>query len=307
MKESGDLKGRFPLEQGLFYKGLIIHEKKIITDSTWKCTRDTSYRPIRFNTPTYYVAGPGEEMDMNKYPADWRKPDFSDVEWKNAQVIMSGIPKNLIGGYGTVSGWLLIPSTIPPMEMKTQRLVKLNRSNAVQLPTGFPGVKTAFEIPAHTEATFILDQGFLTNAYPEMIFSGGSEGTMSLSYAEALFTKYPAKGNRNETEGKKLNGRKDSIVSNGGREQHFTPLIPHLSLCSDKNNNRSDPLMIEDVFGTFTGYPFQLNAKIIQTIRNSVKCWKSAGELPGNAQWKHIWIVLIMNNYNISVMPGSRH
>ena len=256
--------GQISLRTGFILQGSDHHEKKIITDSTWKCTRDTSYRPIRFNTPTYYVAGPGEEMDMNKYPADWRKPDFSDVKWKNAQVIMPGIPKNLIGGYGTVSGWLLIPSTIPPMEMKTQRLVKLNRSNAVQIPTGFPGVKTAFEIPAHTEATFILDQGFLTNAYPEIIFSGGSQGTIILSYAEALFIKYPAKGNRNETEGKELNGRTDSIVSNGSRGQHFTPLtFRTYRYVQIKITTQADPLIIEDVFGTFTGYPFQLNARII--------------------------------------------
>ncbi len=256
--------GQISLRTGFILQGTDNKEKKIITDSSWKCTRDFSFRPIRFNTPTYYVAGPGEQLDMNKYQADWKKLDFPDDNWKNAQVIMPGIPKNLIGGYGTVSGWLLIPSIIPPMEMTTQRLVKLNKAVAVQIPAQFPAIKTAIEIPAHTEATIILDQGFLTNAYPEIIFSGGKQGSVSMSYAEALFTKYPAKGNRNETEGKEFIGRQDSIISNGGRAQDFTPLtFRTYRYIQIKITTQSDPLSIEDIFGTFTGYPFQLNARIV--------------------------------------------
>jgi len=255
--------GQISLRTAFILQGSGPNGKKIITDSSWKCTRDVAYRPIRFYTPTYYVAGPGEQMDMNKYLTDWRKLDFPDEHWKNAQVIMQGIPKNLIGGYGTVSGWLLVPSFIPPMELTNQRLAKLVMSTAVQIPARFPLVKTAFAIPAHTEATIILDQGFLTNAYPEIIFSGGKEGSVTLGYAEALFIKYPAKGNRNETEGKEFIGRKDSILSNGGREQDFTSLtFRTYRYIQIKIVTQSDPLTIEDIFGTFTGYPFQLNARM---------------------------------------------
>jgi len=255
--------GQISLRTGFILQGSDHNEKKIITDSSWKCIRDTSYRPIRFNTPTYYVAGPGEQLDMNKYLADWKEPDFPDDHWKNAQVIMPGIPKDLIGGYGTVSGWLLIPSVIPPMEMTIQRLSKVDKAEAVQIPAQFPAVKTAFEIPAHTVATIILDQGFLTNAYPEIIFSGGRQGSVTLTYAEALFIKYPSKGNRNETEGKVFIGRKDSIVSNGSRNQDFTPLtFRTYRYMQIKITTQSDPLTVEDIFGTFTGYPFQLNARM---------------------------------------------
>ncbi len=255
--------GQISLRTGFILQGSDHNERKIITDSNWKCIRDVAYRPIRFNTPTYYVAGPGEELDMNKYMADWKKLDFPDGNWKNAEVIMPGIPKNLIGGYGTVSGWLLIPSLIPPMELTNQRLAKLDKSVTAQIPAQFPAIKTAFEIPAHTEATIILDQGFLTNAYPEIIFSGGREGSVTLSYAEALFLKYPAKGNRNETEGKEFIGRKDSIISNGTRAQDFTPLtFRTYRYLQIKIRTQSEPLTIEDVFGTFTGYPFQLNARM---------------------------------------------
>ena len=52
-------------------------------------------------------------------------------------------------------------------------------------------------------------------------FSGGRQGSIDSDYAEALFIKYPAKGNRNETAGKKLIGRKDSIISRRGEESGF--------------------------------------------------------------------------------------
>jgi alpha-L-rhamnosidase len=256
--------GQISLRTAFILQGDDHNEIKIITDSSWKCTRDPSYRPIRFNIPTYYVAGAGELLDMNQYLSGWRKLDFSDGNWKNAQLIMPGIPKNLMGGYGTVSGWLLIPSVIPPMELTNQRFSKLTVSPSVQIPIQFPAVKTSFEIPAHSDATIILDQGFLTNAYPEIIFSGGAEGTISLSYAEALFSKYPSKGNRNVTEGKEFIGRKDSIISNGSKEQEFTPLsFRTYRYLQIKIKTQSASLVIEDVFGTFTGYPFQLNAKLV--------------------------------------------
>jgi alpha-L-rhamnosidase len=258
--------GQISFRTGFILQGSRENEEKLFTDSNWKCIRDISYHPIRFVTPSYYVAGPGEQIDMNLHPADWKKIDFPDDQWKNAQVIMPGIPKNLIGGYGTVSGWLLIPSMIPPMELMQQRLSKLKQAEAIHIPADFPAVKVSFEIPAHTEASIILDQGFLTNAYPEIVFSGGRQSTITLSYSEALYSKYPEKGNRNEIKGKEFIGRTDSIISNGIRRQDFTSLnFRTYRFLKIKIRTESDPLIIEDVFGTFTGYPFQLNARMITT------------------------------------------
>ena len=235
----------------------------INTNDGWKCIRDLSCKPLPFITPTYYVAGPGELVNMKEYLADWETQDYPDSSWKNAQIILPGIPKNIIGGYGTVSGWLLIPAIIPQMEMKPQSLVRLSKSSGIAIPAAFPSTKTSITIPAHTVATILLDQTFLTNAYPTIVFSGGKEGAVSLSYAEALYTKYPSKGNRNETEGKIFIGRKDSIISNGKTGQVFTSLsfrtYRYLQLSI---STKDDPLAIEDIYGTATGYPFQMNARL---------------------------------------------
>ena len=233
------------------------------TNDSWKCARDFSVQPLPFKTPTYYVAGPGELVNMKDNLGDWQSQDFSDGSWKNAHVIFRGIPKDIIGGYGTVSGWLLIPSGIPPMELLPQSLIKVSQSSGIDLPASFPSTKTSLTISAHKSVSILLDQTFLTNAYPTLVFSGGTGTGISLSYAESLYTNYPSKGNRNETLGKTFIGRKDSIISNGKTGQTFTTLsfrtYRYLQLSI---TTRDEPISIEDLYGTATGYPFQMNARL---------------------------------------------
>ncbi len=255
--------GQISLRTGFILQSQDSGGQLINTNQDWKCIRDSSYRALLFNPPDYYVAGPGQLINMYESVEGWEKPDFPDSSWKNAQDISFGRPKNMLGGYGTISDWMLIPSIIPQMELKYQRLSKLSKSEGVQIATGFPSSGKPLTIPANTTATIILDQGFLTNAYPELILSGGAGGAVSLSYAEALYSRYPAKGNRNETEGKSFIGRKDSIVSNGRMRQIFTSLtfrtyrFIQIIVTTEK-----DPLIIEDIYGTETGYPFQFNARL---------------------------------------------
>jgi alpha-L-rhamnosidase len=255
--------GQISLRTGFILQGTGDAGQIVNTNNEWKCIRDSSYRPLPYKPPTYYVAGPGEQISMKDRQKDWQKTDFVDSSWKNAMTISPGIPKGLIGGYGTISGWLLESSIIPQMELKKQRLLLVSYAEGVKIIPGFPSVKTSITVPANTNATILLDQGFLTNAYPEMIISGGDKAGISLTYAEALFNKYPSKGNRNETDGKIISGRKDSIISNGMQGQFFTTLsfrtYRYLQL---KINTREDPLVVEDISGTATGYPFLMNARL---------------------------------------------
>ncbi len=235
----------------------------INTDNTWKCIMDSSYEPIRVVMSTYYVAGPGEQVDMKKHIRSWDKMGYKDSAWKSAQSIFPGLPKNVIGGYGTPTGWMLVPSSIPPMELKKERLLRVRKAVGITVPGTFPATETAVTVPANTVATMVLDQTHLTNAYPTLVFSGGRDASISLGYAEALFTRYPAKENRNEIEGKKFIGRKDVIISDGTKEQVFTALsfrtYRYIELVI---TTKEEPLVLNDLYGTFTGYPFQFNAKL---------------------------------------------
>lgn len=237
--------------------------KFLNTNETWKCIQDSSYSPIPVVMETYYVAGSGEKVNMVAHLKGWENVSFPDEGWKASQVLFSGNPKNFIGEYGIPYGWLLVPSSLPQMELKPQRLLKLRKSEGIAVPKSFPANKTSITIPANTVATLLLDQTFLTNAYPVITFNGGKDGVISISYQEALFTKYPEKGNRNMVEGKTMIGRTDNIISDGSINQHFTTLnwrtyrYMQLSITT-----KETPLVLEDIYGISTGYPFELNAKM---------------------------------------------
>ncbi|RYF56488.1 MAG: alpha-rhamnosidase, partial [Cytophagaceae bacterium] len=164
---------------------------------------------------------------------------------------------------GSPNGWMLVPSSIPPMEMTMQRLAQVRWATGVTVPSSFPATKTALTIPANTVATLLLDQSVLTNAFPTLLFSGGTDAGISLGYAEALYTKIPNKGNRNEVDGKQFIGRKDSLISNGTTGQVYTPLTwrtyRYLQL---RVTTKAEPLVIDDIYGTFTGFPFQRTASL---------------------------------------------
>jgi alpha-L-rhamnosidase len=250
------------LRTGLIMQGATEAEQEINTNADWKCIRDNSYQPLQVQIPnTYYVSGPGEQVNMAAHPRDWKKGDFNDASWKNAEVIFPGNPKNLFGAFGIPVGWLLVPSEIPQMELTVERLKKTRSAQGVTLPSSFPASKSPFTVPANAKAVILLDQGYLTNAYPTIMFSGGRDASMSLEYAESLYTKYPAKGNRNETEGKQFIGREDSVISDGSASQQYTPLtwrtFRYIQLTIF---TKQDPIMIDDLYGTFTGYPFTYNA-----------------------------------------------
>ncbi|RYD95558.1 MAG: hypothetical protein EOP54_15595 [Sphingobacteriales bacterium] len=233
------------------------------TDTTWKCIADNSYSPLAVKTQAYHVAGPGIMIDMHTVSKNWQNTYMDDTKWNSAKLISPGVPKNMNGEDVSTNAWLLQPSVLPQMELTYQRLAALRRATGAKVTAGFPAQKKQVIIPANTTATILLDQGFLTNAYPTIAFGGGKGGAVSLTYAEALYTKFPMKGNRNEVDGKIIIGRMDSVISDGTVGQQFTPFswrtYRYLQL---RITTKSEALTIDDVYGTFIGYPFKLNASI---------------------------------------------
>ncbi len=248
------------LRTGFILQGATTAEEIVNTDESWKCIRDDSYQPIKITHRDYYGAGPGEQIDMRFHIRNWEGLSFDDKDWKKAQLLFRGVPKN--GPEGGFDGWMLTPSIIPQMEMTPQRLVQVRKADGIVVPSSFPGIKTALTIPANTTATLLLDQSHLTNAYFNLLFSGGKSGTITISYTEALFSNHPEKGNRNEVEGKTFMGRHDSIISDGSKSQLFTTLwwrtFRYIQL---RVTTKEEPLIIDDLYGTFTGYPFRISTR----------------------------------------------
>jgi alpha-L-rhamnosidase len=261
----GDLRqeANMSLRTGFILQGGTAEAQTLNTNNSWKCIKDSSYAPIKVNMPSYYVAGPGEQIDMKSHIREWEKLSYNDIEWKQSQIIFAGTPKNLIGAFGSLNGWMLIPSGIPQMELRKERLLKLRKAEGIIVPSSFPATQTTVIVPANTVVTLLVDQTFLTNAYPTMLFSGGKDATISLGYAEALFKTFPVKENRNDIDGKKFMGRKDLIISDGTAGQLFTPLsFRTYRYIEITITTKTDALVIDDLYGTFTGYPFQFNARL---------------------------------------------
>ncbi|QIP17330.1 alpha-rhamnosidase [Spirosoma aureum] len=246
-------------------------EEILNTNDSWKTIQDQSYQPLPVRVPGYYVAGPAELVDMNKHVKGWEKDNYDDASWAKARMIGPGLTKDAAVNS---TGWMLVPSPIPSMEMTQQRLVSVRLAEGVTIPTGFPAGNEKVTIPANTKATILLDQGYLTNAYPTLAFGGGKDATLSMGYAEALYNRRNApagpgrmgtlaKGNRDEVEGKSFIGKTDSLLSDGTAGQVYSPLwwrtYRYIRLTI---NTKSDPLVIDDLYGTFTGYPFTSNAKL---------------------------------------------
>ncbi|MEQ9099888.1 MAG: alpha-L-rhamnosidase C-terminal domain-containing protein [Imperialibacter sp.] len=242
----------------------------INTDNSWKAIKDNSYQPLPVRVPGYYVAGPSEFVDMNKHVSGWRQKDLDDSAWGSARAIGPSVTKDAAVN---AMGWMLVPSPLPQMAMTVERLKSTRIAEGVQVPKGFPATPNKVTIPANSKATLLLDQGALTNGYPTIKFSGGKNASFAMGYAEALYTPmegeqrgpFPrlSKDNRNEVEGKLFIGKTDSVVSNGKANQEYSPLwwrtYRYIKL---KIYTGSEPLVIDDIYGTFTGYPFVKNSKL---------------------------------------------
>lgn len=246
------------IRTGFIMQGNTPAEDILNTNFSWKCYHDTGHQPV----PGYFfAASKGEMVDMNQaVKGDWTATNFDDGTWLNAVKVGDGKLKGMSWG----GDWNLVPSPLPPREMVYQRIPVLRYAVGMTAPTGFPGAKTSVTVPANTTVTLLLDQTYETNAYVTFKFSGGKDAGISLGYAESLYEKGSGgrrKGNRNDVEGKEFVGRIDSLISSGQDNQSFTTLnfrtYRYMRLIVHTKN---EPLVINDLYGTFTAYPFRRTA-----------------------------------------------
>ena len=85
------------------------------------------------------LAGPGEYRDMHKSLQNWMGQIYDDSKWQNVSISVVGRHAER---YRDISGWMMVPSTLPQMELKPQRFATVRQSEGI-LSTSFPAVKTA--------------------------------------------------------------------------------------------------------------------------------------------------------------------
>jgi alpha-L-rhamnosidase len=252
-----------PLAQMSYRTGFLLEgdterEAAANTDPTWKVWQNQAYAPLPVDNSvlrTYIVVGAGEQVDATRYPWGWEYPDFDDSAWPPAAALwFSAKPR----GLGTDGNWMLVPRQIPQLEETPERLDTICRSEGLAATADFLRGKKPLRVPPHARATLLLDQGHLTNAYPQLLLSGGAGSRVRLTYAEALVDSLRQKGNRNELAGKKIIGFQDLFLPDGGQSRRFAPLwfrtfrFVEISIETTEN-----PLILEDFYGIFTGYPLK--------------------------------------------------
>jgi hypothetical protein len=243
-------------------------EKIINTNDSWKVTQNEAYNPLYdlAKLQTFIVVGAGDEVNGEKYTWGWQDVSFNDENWTKPRQLEIGTPK----GVGTGADWHLVPRTIPLMEEKQQRISKIVRNEGAVIGDGFLKGR-AVTIPPNTKATLLLDQTFLTNAYPQLLVSGGKSASVQFTYAEALFDKKNSKGNRNEINEKSIRGAYDIFYLDGATNRLYSTLwFRTYRYIEMKIETKGNPLTINDLYGIFTGYPFEEKASF-ETNDNSLK------------------------------------
>ncbi|HTI10696.1 MAG TPA: alpha-L-rhamnosidase C-terminal domain-containing protein [Puia sp.] len=250
-------------------------EEVLNTNDSWKVMKDSAYQPCSLNMGsvlrTYYVVGPGDEVNGAKYPWGWEQKGYPDINWAKAITIAHPA----VTGYGTDNQWTLVPRTIPLMEEVPQRIPLVRQSTGDRVKNDFLRGDRPLTIPAHDSITILLDQTFNTLAYPQLLVSKGKGSTIKMTYAEALFDHNRQKGNRNDIRGKKIAGDYDLFKPDGGLQRLFRPLwmrtYRYLQLDIVTG---TEPLIIGDLYGMYTGYPFREQASFSSNDSSLATLWK---------------------------------
>lgn len=230
--------------------------QELNTGKEWRVIENRSYKPLteaRARLNAYLVTGPRLEINGKTYPWDWELPDYDDTQWVNAQPIRAAHPQ----GNGTEFQWELVPRTIPLMYEEMEGPIQQRKGEEV-LPFLQNGLMI---IPADTTIELLLDQTYLTNAYPYLQVSQGAGSSIQLEYAEAMINSAGEKGNRNEIAGKTVKGYFDRFLPDGGRRRLFTtPWFRTWRYINMTITTKEKPLLIEKFYSKRTGYPFEEKA-----------------------------------------------
>jgi len=237
-------------------------EHVVNTPDGWVAIENQAYSPLPVTYQMvrgYVVIPPGEQVDAAKYPWGWERPDYDDSAWQPVEAGRNGAPRDAVDA---PNRWFLVPRPIPFMEETPVRLARVRRAEGAAPPAGWPARKAPFTIPARTKAVMLLDHGRETTAFPEMEVSGGAGARIQLRYAEALWIKGQyAKGHRDEIEGKEFYGYADVFLPDGGR-RYWRPrwwrAFRYIELTVE---TQDEPVTIEDLRATYTGYPFRRRAE----------------------------------------------
>ena len=201
---------------------------------------------------------------------DWLWYAESDTAsgWQTARTIGNAATRQ---PRDTPTIWELEQDALPAMEHTPADAGKLIRIDGATATGTLPLV-----IPPHTHRTLLLDHAVLQTAYPELTLSGGKDASIKLTYSEALYDAQGKKGNRNEVDGRHIEGITDVLVADGGSKRVYAPLwwrtwrYLQIDVSSEE-----EPLTIDNLAAWFTAYPFVEHARLQASIPQLEGLWQN--------------------------------
>ncbi|TDQ08664.1 family 78 glycoside hydrolase catalytic domain [Pedobacter metabolipauper] len=238
------------------------------SDTSWRVTENFAYAPIAIGL---HITGPFEQIYAQRFPWGWELSGYDDRYWKNAIETEKAIAFN----HEKQQGRQLLERNIAMVEEVPQRFKSVRRAEGILAGDEFIKGTKPLEVIPHSNVTLLLDQGALTNAYPELLVSGGRDCKITLTYTEALYANSDGqKANRNEIDGKTVKGNQDVFILDGGAMRLFRPLYYRtFRYVEVKIENHQFPLTINSFSSSFTAYPFAENASFNSSDISLEKIW----------------------------------
>jgi len=242
--------------EGFLVRGESPAEHAADTDSTWEVEQEHAIEIIPPQMNQYFAAGPGERWDGAKFDWDWMALSGASKSWTKAVSLGRAA---LRGTTDAPNNWQLISDPLPPMQFAQTEAGQIVRVTGTDITSGAP--VRSVTIPAHTNASILLDNSELTTAYPALTISGGEGSTVRLTYSEALIDDHGEKGNRNQIEGKHIVGVQDEFLPGGCHSCEFMPLDWRTWRFLQLDLQTGDQaLQIEKLSAWFTAFPFKVRA-----------------------------------------------
>lgn len=210
---------------GFLLDGDAANSVEIHTDDTWSVAIEKGMRALAmpvFPQHYYYVGSAPEKLDASQFRWEWDDPDAAaseDAGWHTASSIGRAASRGMMFAQ---TEWQLMADTLPLMERREEPPGKVVRLIGLSSAGDFPARQLT--IPAHHQATILLDRGHLTAGYPDLAFSKGRGAEIKLTYAAALYNAQGRKGNRNDIKGKHIEGVYDLIYPDGSSDRNFSSL-----------------------------------------------------------------------------------
>jgi alpha-L-rhamnosidase len=221
--------------------------------------------------PTYYVAGPPEELVGAQQLPGWttRSSNAAEAHWTAA------VPAALI------EGRRLVADMLPQMRYTLVPSGRIVRSEGVPA-SRFP--QTAVTIPANGKATILIDAGRVLAAYPVLRTTGGRGATIKLTYTEAMYDKAKLKkvalmgqerlADRANVDGGVALGLSDTVRPNGAKAR-FAPFwwrawrYVQIDVVAG-----AQPVTLNSLETWETGYPFQQKGHFISSDEQLNDVWR---------------------------------